>query len=69
LIGSQAQKEDTLVELNVRHQVINVSRIPVVQRSWQKGKKLIIHGVVYDLHEGILKDLGLTTWQLEHVPE
>lgn len=69
LIGSQTQKENTLVELNVKQQVINVSKIPVVQRTWQKGKKLIIHGVVYDLHNGILKDLGLTTWALDHVPE
>ena len=35
LIGNQAQKEKTLVELNVRQQVINVSRIPAVQKAWR----------------------------------
>lgn len=44
----------------MRQQVINVARIPVVQKAWQKGKNLNIHGVVYNLEDGVLKDLGLT---------
>jgi len=56
------------VELNVKQQVINVSRIPAVQQAWVKGKKLYIHGVVYNLKDGILRDLGLTTSKLDHVP-
>lgn len=35
LIGSQENKIDTLVELNVAQQVLNVARIPVVQRAWK----------------------------------
>lgn len=51
LIGSQNQKERTLVELNVRQQVINISRIPSVQKVWMSDptRKLAIHGVVYNL--------------------
>lgn len=43
--------------------------MPVVQRAWQRGKRLVIHGVVYNLQDGILKDLGLTTYEIEHVQE
>ena len=40
LIGDQVSKEDTLVELNVKQQVINVARIPIVQKVWKENKKL-----------------------------
>lgn len=48
------------MELNVTQQVVNVAKVPVVQQAWIKGEKLCIHGVVYDLRDGILKDLGIT---------
>lgn len=60
-MGNQEQKEHTLIELNVKQQVINVSRNPAVQQAWSHGQKLHIHGVVYNIADGILKDLGLTT--------
>ena len=50
--------------MNVKHQVINVARIPIVQKAWQQNKKLFIHGLVYNLSDGILKDLGIT---LSHI--
>ena len=46
-----------LVELNVIEQVFQLSRTPVVQRSWAKGRRPILHGVVYDIHDGMLKEL------------
>ncbi|WP_284348728.1 carbonic anhydrase [Roseisolibacter agri] len=49
-----------LVELNVREQVYNLSRTPVVQRAWARGQTLRIHGLVYGLHEGLLRDTGVT---------
>ena len=54
--------------MNVRQQVLNVSRLPVVQRAWKEGKKLFIHGMVYDLSDGILKDLKITLSKSEDVP-
>ena len=70
LIGTQTQKERTLVELNVRQQVINISRIPAVQKAWlETGRVLSIHGTVYNLENGILKDLGLHMQKLEDVPK
>lgn len=50
--------------------MINISRIPAVQKAWREpNRNLNIHGVVYNLEDGILKDLGLTMSGLEDVPE
>lgn len=49
-----------LVELNVIEQVYNLSRIPLVQDAWERGSELRIHGLVYGLHEGRLRNLGVT---------
>ncbi len=46
-----------LVELNVVEQVFQLSRTPVVQRAWAKGKRPILHGLVYDIHDGMLKEV------------
>ncbi len=46
-----------LVELNVVEQVFQLSRTPVVQRAWAKGRRPILHGIVYDIHDGMLKEL------------
>ena len=52
-------KADLLSELNVAKQVINVAKSDTVQKIWKAGEKLTIHGLVYDLKTGLLKDLGL----------
>ena len=49
-----------LVELNVVEQVYNLSRTPVVQAAWAAGATLRLHGVVYRLEHGLLRDLGVT---------
>jgi carbonic anhydrase len=49
-----------LVELNVQEQVYNICRIPVVQAAWAKGISLRVHGWVYALHQGLLRDLDVT---------
>ena len=48
-----------LCELNVREQVSNVCRTTVVQAAWGRGQELSIHGWVYGLEDGLLRDLGL----------
>lgn len=58
-----------LTELNVLQQVTNVARIPVVQQAWRDGQELRIHGLVYNLHDGLLKDLGVTVSKITHLPE
>ena len=46
-----------LVELNVLEQVFQLSRTPIVRNFWLKGRRPILHGVVYDLADGLLKEL------------
>ena len=46
-----------LVELNVLEQVFQLSRTPIVRHAWARGRRPILHGMVYDLHDGMLKEL------------
>ena len=46
-----------LCELNVEAQVRSVSQIPYVRETWHSGRALVIHGWIYDLRDGILRDL------------
>jgi carbonic anhydrase len=51
---------DRLCELNVAEQVLNTARSTVVQDAWDRNQPLTIHGCVYGLHDGILRDLEAT---------
>lgn len=46
-----------LVELNVLEQVFALSRTPIVRHAWARGRRPILHGLVYDVHDGRLKEL------------
>ncbi|MCW8925770.1 MAG: carbonate dehydratase [Xanthomonadales bacterium] len=48
---------DLLCELNVRAQVCNVKETGVVQAAWKSGQELYVHGWIYDISNGLLKDL------------
>ena len=51
------QKHNLLCELNVKEQVRNISETTIVKNTWKAGKELSIHGWVYNIENGILKDL------------
>lgn len=51
------QKHNLLCELNVKEQVRNISNTTIVKNAWKAGKELSIHGWVYNIENGILKDL------------
>ena len=53
-------KADRLCELNVVEQVSNVCRTSIVQDAWARGQKLAVHGWIYGLHDGLLRDLEVT---------
>lgn len=53
-------KLDRLCELNVLEQVVNVCHTTIVQDAWDRGQPLAIHGWIYGLQDGLLRDLGLT---------
>ncbi|MBW8309975.1 MAG: carbonate dehydratase [Candidatus Paracaedibacteraceae bacterium] len=50
---------DVLCELNVLEQSINVAQTTVVQDAWNRGQELAIHGWVYKLHDGLVRDLKM----------
>lgn len=51
---------DRLCELNVMEQVMNVARTSIVQNAWGHLQPLCVHGWVYSLHDGLLRDLNVT---------
>jgi len=54
------EKTNRLVEINVMRQVKNLARTTIMQDAWAAGLTPSIHGLVYDLRDGVLKDLNLT---------
>lgn len=66
-IHSNEEKLRRLVELNVEEQVKNISHTSIVQKAWRSGKRLSIHGWVYELSQGKLKDLNVTFSKSEQV--
>lgn len=55
------EKLDLLCELNVKEQVKNVCNTTIVQKAWKQGKELSVHGWIYSIENGILKDLETCT--------
>jgi len=49
-----------LVELNVAEQVMNIAQTTIVRDAWERGQELTIHSWVYGVHDGLLRDLGIT---------
>jgi carbonic anhydrase len=54
---------NALVELNVLEQSLNVCHTSAVQDAWSRGQEVVVHGWVYGLHNGLLKDLRMTVRQ------
>jgi len=57
---TDAQCTSRLAELNVIAQVANVCRTTVVIDAWRRGQALSVHGWIYGLQDGLLRDLGLS---------
>jgi carbonic anhydrase len=60
---------DRLCELNVAEQVLNTARSTVVQEAWDRRQPLTIHGCVYGLHDGIMRDLDATVANVADVAD
>lgn len=59
-IADEGSRNKRLVELNIKQQVLNLIKTSIVQTAWNKSEYPYIHGWVYDVHDGRLKDLGVT---------
>ena len=58
-VADDGARQDRLCELNVIEQVVNAARTTVVQQAWDRGQALSIHGLIYSLSDGLLRDLGV----------
>ena len=58
-IKDNKQRTDRLVELNVIEQVHDLGKTSIVQNAWKREQPLHIHGWVYDVKDGIIKDLDV----------
>lgn len=61
------EQVDRMCELNARDQVMNLCRTKIIQHAWQRGQELAVHGWVYGLADGRVKDLGCTVSGLDQV--
>jgi carbonic anhydrase len=59
-VAGMAERIDRLCELNVIEQVANVCQTTIVRDAWERGQPLAVHGWVYGLKDGLLRDLETT---------
>ena len=59
-LPTEEQRHARLCEMNVVEQVVNVSQTTVVRDAWTRRQSLAVHGWIYDLHDGLLRDLAVS---------
>ncbi|MFM1928815.1 MAG: hypothetical protein RL387_143 [Bacteroidota bacterium] len=59
-IADENERAKRFVEVNVQEQVHDLGKTSIVQNAWKRNQPLHIHGWVYDIHDGIIDDLGVT---------
>lgn len=59
-LHDEAERIDDLCELNVIEQVRNVCRTSLIQNAWKQAQDVSIHGVIYALSDGLLRNLDVT---------
>jgi carbonic anhydrase len=58
-IEDEKDRFNRFVELNVVEQVLDLAKTSIVQTAWESGQKVQVHGWVYGIHDGVIKDLGV----------
>ena len=66
---TQEQSVDRLTELNVIEQADNVARSTILQDAWRRGQSVAVHGWIYRLRDGLIRDLGFTVARENAVTE
>jgi carbonic anhydrase len=59
-LSGEAHRHNRLCELNVIEQVVNLGQTTVVREAWTRGQSLTLHGWIYDVHDGLIRDLSVT---------
>jgi carbonic anhydrase len=58
-LSSDAERMVRLCELNTVEQVLNVGSTTIIQDAWNRGQSITVHGWIYDVADGVLKDLDV----------
>ncbi len=58
-LGDESECLDKLCELNVIEQVVNVCQTTAVQSAWERGQELAVHGWIYGLNDGLIRELDI----------
>jgi carbonic anhydrase len=67
-LETEAERHSRLCELNVIEQVLNVGQTTVVRDAWGRGQPLSVHGWIYDIRDGLLRDLGVCVTAESELP-
>ncbi len=67
-LADPARQFDRFCELNVVEQVVNVCETAIVQAAWGRSQPLAVHGWIYSVSDGLLRDLGLCVTRPEELP-
>ena len=67
-VQDEEARLDLLCELNVVEQVANVCHTTILQSAWKTGQEISVHGWIYSIKDGILKDLGVSVTHGEEIP-
>lgn len=59
-ITDPTHRANRLAELNVQQQVLNVCQTSFAQNAWKAGKELAVHGLIYSIQDGLLKNLRIS---------
>jgi carbonic anhydrase len=65
--ANESRRDDLLSELNVIEQVVHVCQTTIVQEAWARGQNLAVHGWIYGLQDGHLRDLKICVTKLEEL--
>lgn len=57
-LPNEQEQLNRLCELNVHYQVMNVCKTTIIQNAWDRGQDVVVTGLIYNLSDGALKDLG-----------
>lgn len=57
-LGSDSARLNRLCEINIEMQVRRLAQTPIVENAWVRGQTLHLHGWIYAIHDGLLRDLG-----------
>jgi carbonic anhydrase len=68
-VQNEKEKMDLMCELNVIEQVSNICHTSIVQTAWRSGQELAVHGWIYSIEDGILRDLNVSITNLDEISQ